>query len=333
MSPLRRHPCWYALLLSLIGPLWAWAGEDNAVAPRKATEPPNIIKLVGTLPAGRPTIRVDADCHSVTLPWLSWDTEGGDRAKNNLLRAGMSLQKHTHGKLIDLAGQLETDGPQQVRFRLASSPAPMDWTVRVDGGGLMMQLTGGGGGDADRLELVFPFNPRMAATTLLPASWQADGSLRLPAVISAPDFGQMLLTGTPRERLRGRLRGSREKHTVDFVLELPLPRSGETITLGMQPLYLPEPAELRDKSLWRAARRGWFNAFQPSAEWGDQGHPFSAPPGILANNVISDPVSCLIHMWADQALLTPPFSAGHSPDVPGAADARLVAGSSHAPDG
>ena len=76
----------------------------------------------------------------------------------------------------------------------------------------------------------------------------------------------------------------------------------------MQPLYLPMPAGLKDKSMWPAARRGWFNAIQPAAEWGDQGNSFSAPAGILANNVLSDAVSCLIHLWADQILLTPQFS-------------------------
>ncbi|MEI6393536.1 MAG: hypothetical protein WCT12_20830 [Verrucomicrobiota bacterium] len=35
------------------------------------------------------------------------------------------------------------------------------------------------------------------------------------------------------------------------------------------------------------------------------------PAGILANNVVSDPVSCLLHLWADQALLTPRFA----PDI------------------
>ena len=176
-----------------------------------------------------------------------------------------------------------------------------------------MQLSGGAGGDnADRLELVFPFDPRMAATTLLPARWEADGSLRLPAVISAPDFGQMLLTGSPRERLQGlaprqpsEAHGGLHAGVAHAALRRNRSRS------AMQPLRLPEPAGLQDKSLWRAARRGWFNAFQPSAEWGDQGNPFSAPAGILANNVVSDPVSCLIHMWADQAFLTPQFS----PDI------------------
>ncbi len=81
----------------------------------------------------------------------------------------------------------------------------------------------------------------------------------------------------------------------------------------MEPVCLSPPRELQEKSLWRAARRGWFNAFQPSAEWGDQGNPYSAPAGILANNVISDPVSCLLHLWADHALLTPAFSSDIRP--------------------
>jgi hypothetical protein len=300
------------LFLGLIAPLGAWAGEDNAAALHKTTKLPTTVTLVGTLPVGQPTIRVDADCDSTTLPWLSWDTEGGDRAKNNLLRAGISLKMQTRGKLIALVGKGEKSGPQQVNFRFASLPTPLDWTVRSEGGGLSMQFRGGkAGAKADKLELVFPFNPLMAATTLLPASWEADGSLRLPAVISAPDFGQILLTGSPAKGLRGRLRGSREHHTVDFSLELPMPRSGETITLSMRPVRLPEPVGMQDKSLWPTARRGWFNALQPSAEWGDQGNPFSAPPGILANNVVSDPVSCLVHMWADQAFLAPSFS----PDI------------------
>jgi hypothetical protein len=292
--------------------LSAWAGEDGVSDPKKPPTPPTAVTLVGTLPAGQPAIRVDADCDSATLPWLSWDTEGGDRGKNNLLRAGVRLKKRSHGKSVDLVGKGEKIGSQEVKFRLPSSPAPVDWTVRTEGGGLTMQLSGGGAADdADRLELVFPFNPLMAATTLFPARWEADGSLRLPAVISAPDFGQILLTGSPSERLQGRLRGSRERHTVDFTLELPVPAPGLAIALNMRPVRLPEPVGMQDKSLWRAARRGWFNAIQPSAEWGDQGNPFSAPPGILANNVVSDPVSCLVHLWADQAFLAPRFS----PDI------------------
>ncbi len=159
------------------------------------------------------------------------------------------------------------------------------------------------------LELAFPFDPRATATTLVPAAWDADGKLELPAIITAPDLGQVLLASTSHPKLKGRLIGSRANHTVDFTLELPMPRDGHAVTLSFKPVHLPVPAGLKDKSLWPAARRGWFNAFQPSAQWGDQGNRFSAPAGVLANNVVSDPVSCLIHLWADQALLTPKFTS------------------------
>ncbi len=66
------------------------------------------------------------------------------------------------------------------------------------------------------------------------------------------------------------------------------------------------------------ARRGWFGALQPSAQWGEQDRPFSAPAGILANNVISDPASCSLWFYADQALWTPQIT----PDISVAALVR-----------
>jgi hypothetical protein len=274
---------------------------------KEAQKRPATLSLGGQPSPGQPRIRVDADCDSATLPWLSWDTEGGDRAKNNLLRTGVSLQGRRQGSLVRLNGKGERRGAEEVQFCLTASGARIDWNVRTAGGGLTMRFSGIRG-DLDRLELVFPFEPRMAATTLLPARWEDDDSLRLPAVISAPDFGQMYLTGTSRDMLIGRLRGSRVNHTIDFTLELPVPRSGETITLTLEPFRLPAPESLKEKSPWPAARRGWFNVLQPSAEWGDQGNRYSAPAGILSNNVLSDPVSCLVHVMGDHVLLTPPFS-------------------------
>jgi hypothetical protein len=313
MSPSWPRACLFVLLVCPSGPKFASAVEADAPRQNKMLSPPTKVTLGSTSAAGQPVMHIEADCDSATLPFLSWDTEGGDRAKHNLLRAGVSLKRRTHGQSVNLTGKGKRRGAEEVQFRLAAAETHIDWTVGAAHGGLTMQFTGSGagGGDLDRLELVFPFDPRMAATTVLPAGWEADGSLRLPAIISAPDFGQMLLTGTPRDKLKGQLRGSRANHTVDFTLELPTPRAGETISLTMEPLYLPPPAEMEEKTMWRAARRGWFNAFQPSATWGDQNASRSAPAGILANNVVSDPVSCSINLWADQAFLTPQFS----PDI------------------
>lgn len=273
------------------------------------TRSPGIVALGGNDAKRQAVIRIEADCRSATLPLLSWDTEGGDRAKCNLLRSAISLRVGDVKGAITLSGKGEQPTADTVRFRFSAPRMQIEWTVRAVRGELIMQFVGGSS-DVKQLEVAFPFNPLMTATTVLPARWEADGSLRLPAIISAPDFGQMLLC-SDAGALKGRLRGSRANHTLDFTLELPTLHQGKTISVTMRPLRLPEPVGLKDASFWPAARRGWFNAIQPSAEWGDQGNSFSAPAGILANNVLSDPVSCLLHLWGDQILLTPRFS----PDI------------------
>ena len=98
---------------------------------------------------------------------------------------------------------------------------------------------------------------------------------------------------------------------MDFVVDVTLTGTDQTRSLTLTPLRLPAPAGLQDTALWAQARRGWFGAWQPSARWGDQNRPFSAPPGVLANNVISDPASCSLWFYADQALWTPQIT----PDI------------------
>jgi hypothetical protein len=299
-----------ALLACSIASASAPAAAEDEPGKDKTISRPAIVKLATVTGPGKLVLRVDADCRSATLPWLSWDTEGGDRAKNNLLRAGASLRRRAEKSSVNLTGDGESRRSDEVQFRLTESGMRVDWTIRAAGEGLTMRVSGKD--DVKGLELVFPFDPLMAATTLLPARWEVDGSLRLPAVISAPDFGQMLLS-SDGSALNGRLMGSRANHTIDFILELPTLHSGESVVLTMSPVRLPVPKGLKDQSLWPKARRGWFNAIQPAAEWGDQGNAFSAPAGILANNVLSDPVSCLMNLWGDQILLTPQFSSDIRP--------------------
>ena len=47
-----------------------------------------------------------------------------------------------------------------------------------------------------------------------------------------------------------------------------------------------------------------------TSQWGDQKARFSAPVGILGNNVLSDPASCSLWMYADMALFVPEFPGG-----------------------
>ena len=135
---------------------------------------------------------------------------------------------------------------------------------------------------------------------------------KLPAVLSAPDFGQMLIDDHSHAGLLARLEGSRDRQIVDLILELPAVGNGEKYALTLTPLNLAPPQGMADKALWQKVRRSWFNTWQPSSRWGDQNRPFSAPAGILANNVISDAVSFALPFYADQALWTPELAPGVS---------------------
>ena len=63
---------------------------------------------------------------------------------------------------------------------------------------------------------------------------------------------------------------------------------------------------------------GLVRGLAAERQWGEQNRPFSTPAGILANNVISDPASCSLWFYADQALWTPQIT----PDVSAAALVR-----------
>lgn len=270
--------------------------------------------------ARKPVLRVRADPDRPLVPMLSWDTEGGGRAETNLLRAqsGVALRILRGGRWrpgADFPTRRVEEEKLGTRFSLRVAPdVELRWGIEPGEGCLTLTLAGRGTGIGriEGVEIVFPFDPQVTPTTVLPSAWAEDGSLRLPAVINAPDFGQMLLADAAHPGLQARLQGSRERQTVDLVLELPGVSSGETYVLKLTPVDLPAPEGLADTALWRAARRGWFNAWQPSSQWGEQDRPFSAPAGILANNVISDPASCSIWFYSDQALWTPEVAPGIS---------------------
>ncbi|MGI8966494.1 MAG: amylo-alpha-1,6-glucosidase, partial [Limisphaerales bacterium] len=260
--------------------------------------------------------RVETDSAHARISTLSWDTEGGDRAKLNLLRpgTGVALAIKIGGQWRDADAfktKVEKTGASETRYRLLlATNSELEWTIHSSAEKLRMTFRSIGSGltNLEEVELRFPFAPLATSTTLLPSAWDKNGKLHLPAIISAPDLGQILLASKPEKNLKGKLIGNRAIHTVDFILELPRLRSGKTISLSFSPVRLPTPSGLQNKSMWRGARRGWFNEFQSSSQWGDQNGQVSAPPGLLANNVVSDPVSCLLHQWADQMLLTPNFS-------------------------
>src|SRR6266542_4241521 len=144
-------------------------------------------------------------------------------------------------------------------------------------------------------ELRLPFNPTITPVTVLSWRWDDKGRFELPAILHAPDFGTLLVTST--QPVHGRLEGSRPDKRVEVIFEA-------ATDLRFKAWILPPPPGLKDESLWPQARTGWLNAIQATSAWGDQSNPFSAPAGILGNNVVSDPASCSLWFYADQCFFT-----------------------------
>jgi len=281
--------------------------------------------VCGLALAGEPAVRIETGAARAEVTALGWDTEGTGRERTNLLRPQtmVGLRIRCAGQWyngIDLPTRLEANTGGGKSYSITVAPqTEINWRIRSVGGGLTMQFSGNGAdlGKVENVELVFPFAPGVTPVTAISSVWDDGGSFHLPALVSAPDFGQMLLTGKSagpdrKPIKKARLDGSRAAKTVNLVLELTPPRAGASDTLEFAPYLLAPPAGLADTALWAQARRGWFNIWQPSAQWGDQGNPFSAPAGMLGNNVISDPASCSLWFYADQAFWTPEVAPGVS---------------------
>ncbi len=255
-------------------------------------------------------VRLETDPARALIPVLSWDTEGGDRARMNLLRAPVELRIRRDGEwrpAADLPTKRDPVGKAGVRYRLSGAPSgDIVWEILPEAGRLTTALSGEGEpGRCREIQMRFPVDPRAASTTFLASRWVTDGSARLPLIVSAPDFGPMYLTcsSVPRQPsiqgdvVRARLEGQRFR-PHDIVLEWPGLPNGVKYVLEFRPLRLPAPKGLRDVSLWPAARRGWFNTFQPTAtQWESDGSYLSkfqnlldldATPGVLANHVTSN---------------------------------------------
>ncbi len=294
-----------SIILAFTATWWSTSAEADSGAGSKAA----------TNTSGRkaPMLHLQTDLSSARILHLGWDTENGVRAATNLLRAdtGVSLRVEVNGKshtATELVSARQSGRGGSVTYRVNAAPgATLVWKLQPGLDELEMDYSSDGDGwtSITKAELVFAFDPKATPTTVLPQAWEADGSLRLPAIVSAPDFGQMLLTTSHRSPLKARLEGSRAHHAVDLIVELPQLRPRQTCRLTLKPLRLDRPHDLHQNELWSSTRRGWFGAFQPTARWGDPGNPFSAPPGMLANNVISDPASCSLWFYADQAFWTP----------------------------
>jgi len=253
------------------------------------------------------TVQLKAILDQPVVTHLGWDTEGGPRAANNLLRAPLGVRVVFGDVARDLA-ELETQAishdPHHIAYRSRlTDGCDLIWEVRAGAEALVLRFGGEGPGRAriKGLQLTLPLDPRMAATSVLSAEHDDSGTFGLPAVLSAPDQGQMLLSCPAHPQLTARLAGNRAEQWVDIIVDLPA-LDGNGVTLELSPVVLQPPAGLSGAGRWRRARRGWYNMLQVNAQ------PEGA--GVWANNVISNPVSSTVFWLADHVLLVPEAAPG-----------------------
>lgn len=264
-----------------------------------------------------PVVRLVAHREKALLEELGWDTEGGRRARHNLLRAPARLQVLSAGRwrnCLELAAAPRRPAKDEVAYGVrVGERSQVRWRLRAEpDGGLTFSFRASGDmAPGQRLRLRLPFNPRLACTCVLSESWTDEGRAGLPAVLSVPDIGQMYVSSPGQLSVCLRVTGRRRAGRLWVDLELPWP-AGRGCEVRLQPLQLPLPPGFSDARRWLQARRGWFNLLQFSAARPhEEGHSVT-PAGLWANNVLSDPVSSTVFWLADHALLMPTLAPGVS---------------------
>ena len=258
-------------------------------------------------PGDASALRADFDAESGSLIHLGVDTEGGGREKMNLLRepAAVSIGKPADAKVASSA-------PGRVKVDVAGTE--LEWKAGAPDGGLTLTVSAPAH-SKDDVEVRLPFRPALSAVTILGGQWEKDGTVKPPFLLNAPDLGLVLVKVAPAEAGIARIQGVRDGNygSRNNKLDLSLiskAAPGQPVVWSFEPVQLPPPEGLKDTALWPAARRGWLNALQATAPWGDASRPVSAPPGLYANNVLSDLVSGLMFYWGDAVLLSPALPQG-----------------------
>ncbi len=252
-------------------------------------------------PTGRTVYNLAASRSSAAIVAFGLDTEGGDRAKTNLIREPIRLiLTLDDGTRVDSA-----EAPAACRLSRgraeygfdAVAGAHVDWTVALARQDLTMRfaLSGPNAARVAQAELLIPFDPRAMGTTVLAEEWGAEGVVKAPLIISALDMGQLRLSGEePNERLDCLFTGSRHYKKIDLRVSV-LDPATTARTVVFRPARLARPNRRVSAAEWARVRRGLISLLQitPYMKPQEDGSGWlGSPGGITGNNVISDPVSC-----------------------------------------
>ncbi|MBN2152717.1 MAG: hypothetical protein JW839_14795 [Candidatus Lokiarchaeota archaeon] len=263
-------------------------------------------------PGPRWQFQVEADAGAARIAHLGWDTECTNRHAINLLADPAEITFARGGEEIRpaISNALARSGLIEYTFVVAGKEH-MTCRLTMEPGTYALTLSCIVDGEPDVSEMVLyvPFDPRVAVVSVITNTWDGAGQFEPPFVLSAPDIGQVLVTGHPGSRIKCDLEGNRRWACLDLIVRVPVRGQGVPAALEFAPVVLPQPAGFTDEPAWKAARRGWFNMMQFSCGASGGGAPAK---GVWANNTLSDPVSSLLYMLGDATLLVPELCPGVS---------------------
>lgn len=242
---------------------------------------------------------------------LGWDTEGGGREINNLLRRPLQFSLRageSHVPLLveslavtksEITGQLARNKGQSLgSFRIALANGRLSVSAELD-----PKKAGPGA----RLALALELNPRMCATSFHATDWTFPDTGRLPGLLIAPDMGTMAVTSAlPTE---ARFTGSRKLRQTTLAFSSPA-GAPPRLAMDFAPVNLENPTPGKSEALWLKARRGWWNLPLATSQWGPTDGTDGSLAGVWGNNVISNPVGSTLFWLVDHTLLQPKGGIG-----------------------
>ena len=255
-------------------------------------------------------LNIEAKKDAAQLTKLGWDTEGTGRDTINLLKSSVELYLSKENRVLTSKITSKMVDKQTIRYKFSlPNNKQLTWEVGAKAGELRMQILSKDDitAEVDKIELVFPFNPKKTITSIISSNWTKDGKFQLPVIVSAPDIGQLLLNSNENQWITGFTEGSRSEGWVRVKFDLPVPKNKSVTNLVFTLGYSSIPEGYTDKNRWKAARRGWFNLIQQSCGASGGGKEVA---GVWANNVLSDPVSSLLYLLGDATLLVPELAPG-----------------------
>jgi Bacterial alpha-L-rhamnosidase 6 hairpin glycosidase domain len=213
------------------------------------------------------------------------DSEGTGREGKNLLRGPVELRL---GNPLPTEKKIEVkqSGTHSVRYVERFSGAEIEWTVsqRADA---MTWLIHGRGNTGDSLAFVFPLDPSVTPTVVLPHASNELGHMAPPWLLVAPDYGHLLIEPTPPQAWRAVMKGRRRSNRrgeLQLWLQADLAKAaGRPLSLKFARCEILPPPGLNDMEMWKHIRRPWLNIFQPASAWAGV-----EESGLLANNVLSN---------------------------------------------